>query len=24
MFCEHVVIDGHPVRRFAPVESGAA
>ena len=24
MFCEHVVIDGHRVRRFAPVTSGAA
>ena len=21
MFCEQVVVDGHPVRRFAPVES---
>lgn len=24
MFCGDVVIDGHPVRRFAPIESGAA
>jgi len=24
MFCEHVVIGGHSVRRFAPVESDAA
>jgi hypothetical protein len=24
MFCEHVIVDGRPVRRFAPVESSAA
>ena len=24
MFCEHIIIDGRPVRRFAPIESGAA
>lgn len=24
MFCEHVFVDGKPVRRFAPVEAGTA
>lgn len=24
MFCEHVVVDGHAVRRFAPIAPGAA
>lgn len=22
MFCEHVLIDGRPVRRFSPIEQG--
>lgn len=24
MFCEHVLVDGRPVRRFSPIEQGSS